>query len=362
MLTGVTTWPYAQTWTVDNLRRRWEVTARPRAALAMGAGLAERLLAPADLRELATLVDLHPAVITDGWAGHDLTGVRFLVTCWGAPRIDSAALAHLPDLTHVFHAAGSVKAIADPLLWQRGIQVTTAAAANAIPVAEYTLAHILLAGKAVRAAEATYRASCATAFSRPAAYGGEVFESAGNYRKVIGIISASSIGRLVLDRLRTFDLEVLLYDPFVDAGEAAGLGARKVTLDELFASSDIVSLHAPDLPATRGLVSRKLLRLLRPGATFINTARPAIVDQDALVEVLLDGTRFAVLDVTDPEPLPREHPLWGLPNVTLTPHWAGSQGLELHRMGRMAIDSLKDVLEGRCPRGLVHRSALATMA
>ena len=342
------------------------MSERPRAALSWRESLDGKLIAPADLAYLTSMVDLRDEVVRDlmpGSGGDGLDDVEYLITGWGCPRLDAAALERLPRLTHVFHAAGTVKPFADPVLWERGIVVTSAAAANAIPVVEFTLAQILLAGKAVDQVAAVYR-------DGPDGFGWahdvdldiRGFDRVGNYGKVVGIISASSIGRLVLDLLTRFDYEVLLYDPFVTAEQARGLGATKVELAELFTRSDIISLHTPDLPATRGMITRELLASMRDGATFINTARPLIVDQDALVDVLSEGRHDAILDVVDPEPLPSGHPLWELPNVKLTPHWAGSQGLELHRMGRMAIDAIADVQGGRRPRGEVTATMLATMA
>ncbi|WP_342372213.1 hydroxyacid dehydrogenase [Propioniciclava soli] len=335
------------------------MTERPRAVLAMPAGLPERMFAPGDLAAMHRALDLtaHPGV--EPPQGDD---IAFLITGWGSPRLDAAALDRLPGLTHVFHTAGSVRALLAPEVWRRGIVVTSAAEANAVPVAEFTLGWILLAGKAVPDAAAVYRSSRGTVWADPDAYAGPAFARVGNYRRVVGIISASSIGRRVMALLAPFDLEVLLFDPYVSDADAAALGATKVELAELFARSDVVSLHAPDLPATRGMVTRELLASLPDGATFINTARPAIVDQDGLVAVLKEGRHRAILDVTTPEPLPADHPLWELPNVTLTPHWAGSQGLELHRMGRMAVDAVADVLAGRRPRGEVTSAMLATMA
>lgn len=338
------------------------MTARPRAVFAMPPELPGRLFAPDDLTALRALVDLVPQPAASGFERDDLGDVAVLITGWGAPRVDASALERLPALVHVAHTAGSVKSFLDPVLWERGIIVTSAAAANAVPVAEFTLGWILLAGKATPAAAETYFRTRTTSWSSPQEYAGPAFTRAGNYRKVVGIIAASSIGRLVLELLRPFDFEVLLYDPYLTDADAAALGARKTELTELFARSDIVSLHAPDLPSTQGLVTRELLASLPTGATFINTARPALVDQAGLVDVLREGRHRAILDVTTPEPLPADDPLWTLPNVTLTPHWAGSQGLELHRMGRMAVDAIADVLAGRRPCGEVTAAMLATMA
>jgi phosphoglycerate dehydrogenase-like enzyme len=155
----------------------------------------------------------------------------------------------------------------------------------------------------------------------------------GNYGRTIGIVGASLIGRRVIEMLRPFpQLHVLLYDPFVDADGAARLGVELSGLDGLCARSDVLSIHAPDLPSTKGMIGADQLAALPTGATVVNTARGALLDHDALVDELSTGRLRAVLDVTDPEPLPDDHPLRSLPNCWLSPHLAGSQGAELTRL------------------------------
>jgi len=156
----------------------------------------------------------------------------------------------------------------------------------------------------------------------------------------VGVIGASRVGRLVLDLLRNLDADVLLYDPHVSVAEAAALGARPADLDTLAAESDVVSVHAPDIPATYHQIDRRFLGLMRDGAVLINTARGRLVDTEALTEHLVSGRLDAILDVTDPEPLPADSPLYTLPNVLLTPHLAGAQGSELHRLGASAVAEL----------------------
>jgi phosphoglycerate dehydrogenase-like enzyme len=119
--------------------------------------------------------------------------------------------------------------------------------------------------------------------------------------------------------------------------EIRARGARPVDLACLMSTSDVVSVHAASTPATAGLVSADLLALIKPGATFINTSRGAVVDEAALIRELATGRFDAVLDVTCDEVLSPDSPLWDMPNVTLTPHWAGSLGRELHRLGHGAV-------------------------
>nr|WP_245354161.1 hydroxyacid dehydrogenase [Brachybacterium sacelli] len=297
----------------------------------------------ARLGELAE-VDTDCAVADLTVAGdEELAAVEVLVTGWGSPRIDAAALARMPRLRAIVHTAGTVRFVVTEAVWERGdVLVTSATEANAVPVAEFTLAHILLAGKRSLAREARYRIDHRV---RP---GASVDPGIGNHGGVVGLIGASRIGTLVAEHLRPFALEVLVTDPFAGAERIADLGATKVEPEELYARSDVVSLHAPDAPSTRGMVSRELLALMRDGTTFLNTARPALVDLDALREELVSGRLSAVLDVHDD--LADDDPLWDLANVALTPHIAGSQGNELHRLGEHALEEMRRLAQGEPPR------------
>src|SRR5690606_36207563 len=139
-----------------------------------------------------------------------------------------------------------------------------------------------------------------------------------------GIVGASHIGRRVIDLLKPLECDVLLYDPYVRPGDPITREAKLTSLDDLIARSDVVSLHAPSLPSTRHMIGRRELALMRDGATLINTARGALVDEGALVATLETGRVHAVIDVTDPEIPPPDSPLYRLPNVFLTPHIAGA--------------------------------------
>ncbi|MFD5347983.1 hydroxyacid dehydrogenase, partial [Streptomyces anulatus] len=184
----------------------------------------------------------------------------------------------------------------------------------------------------------------------------------GNYRRCVGIVGASRIGRRVIELLRPFDLDVLLFDPYVDAGTAARLGAEQVGLDELCARSRIVSVHAPELPATRHMIGAAQLAAMPDGATLINTSRGSLIDGDALLPELVSGRLNAVLDVTEPEVPPASSPLYDLPNVLLTPHVAGSLGDEIHRLADFALDEVARYASGLPFADPVTPEDLARMA
>ncbi|AFL52310.1 phosphoglycerate dehydrogenase-like enzyme [Sinorhizobium fredii] len=334
---------------------------RPALAFAMQPERTEHVLTPellARVDGLARILDPQPmTVFGDSRSKRLLAEAEILVTGWGAPRFDAAVLRSAPRLRLVVHAAGTVKGLIDTTVFDAGITVSHAAVANAVPVAEFTLAAIIFAGKQVFRFRDLYAADRGR--QRTLILQGQAI---GNYRRTIGIVGASRIGRRVIDLLRPFDYRVLLYDPLVGQECASGLGGEKVELDTLMANSDIVSLHAPALPETRHMIDARRLSLMMDGATLINTARGALVDQTALIDRLKTGAINAVIDVTDPEVPEDASPLYDLPNVFLTPHIAGAVGLERTRLGEMAVDEIERFLEDRPLLFEIHKSDLERMA
>jgi phosphoglycerate dehydrogenase-like enzyme len=319
---------------------------RPGLLLAMAPGVADRLLTDDHRRRLTELTRTDPRLVAAELPSPTrevaaaLAEAEVLLTCWGAPPLTEEVLAAAPRLRAVVHAAGSVKQHITDACWRRGIAVTSAAAANAQPVAEFTLGAILFAGKRVLRSARRYAELRAAHDWLPE------FDGAGNHHRTVGVVGASRVGRRVMDLLRPLDLRVLLHDPYVDDAEATALGAELTGLDELCARSDVVTVHAPEIPATRHMIGAPQLALLRDGATLINTARGSLVDENALLPHLLSGRLDAVLDVTDPEVPAADSPLYDLPNVLLTPHIAGSLGDELHRMADHALAELERFAQG----------------
>ncbi len=303
-----------------------------------------RLLSPVPFRSIEAL-------------GDDAARVQVMITSWGAPRIDADAIAALRGLKLVAHLAGTVKGFVDECVWRQGIQVVNAVAANAVPVAEYTLAAILFANKQVLKLAAFYHQH----HENRAPWTREA-PNVGNYRKRIGIIGASHVGRKLLELLKSFDFDVLLYDPYVSPLEARELGARKVGLSELLAAADVVSLHAPLLADTKHMLGAKEFALMRDGATFINTARGGLVDQEALTDELASGRISAVLDTTEPEVLPPTSPLYRMPNVLLTPHIAGSLGTETQRLADQIVEEVDRYARGLSLKHRVRFDELARLA
>lgn len=318
---------------------------RPNLAFALDPGKTRHVFDKQALQRLdacCTVLSGEPMQSFSGSAAEALLAqTEILVTGWGCPVITPEVLAAAPRLKLIAHAAGTVKYTVDPGAYAVGIRVTHAAEANAVPVAEFTLASILFANKQVFALRDRYRADP----SRSTSYK-LMDEPIGNFRRTIGLVGASRIGRKVAAMLMPFDFTVLLYDPFVRPGDPVMDHVRLVDLDTLMSTADVVSLHAPSLPSTRGMIGAHELKLMQDGATFINTARGALVDEAALIAELQTGRIQAVIDVTDPEMPPAASPLFSLPNVFLTPHVAGAAGTERLRLGLMAVAEVERFVRG----------------
>lgn len=320
------------------------MNTRPRAVVAMNPpALAENLFGPHRAR-LAELVDVPGEVLTEfdsAGARTLLAETEVLLAGWGCPQVDATVLDRMPRLGAVVFAGGTASSVLDTdEAVRRGVVFTNAGEGNAQAVAEYTVATIVLAGKRARYAEQIYRQGRAF-IDREA----ELVDT-GNFGRTVGLVGASRIGRRVAQLLMPTDMRVLIYDPYASVDEVRAIGARKVDLDELLTASDIVSLHAPASPETDHMIGAHEFELMRDGAVIVNTARGSLIDHDALRPHVRVGRIDAILDVTEPEPLPADDELWSLPNVTLTPHIAGATGNELHRLGRDVVDEVARYIAG----------------
>lgn len=312
---------------------------------AMSPEVFDLLFDDARLSRLRALSPSTRLAIDDG----DLSDTEILVTSWGAPRLDAGLLDRMPRLRAVVHAAGSVQQLVSDELWERGITVTSAADANAVPVAEYTFATIILAFKRAF----VHMRSPSTVLEWRDLVGSTRYGSVG---RTVGIVGFSRIGRRVVRMLGQLDgIRILVADPFVSPQAVADAGAELLPLDEMLDQVDVLSLHAPALPETRHMIGAAELAALHDGATVINTARGWILDHDALLAECASGRLDAVLDVTEPDPLPTDSPLRALPNVALTPHIAGSMGNEARRLADSALDDVEALLRGGVPSQVITR-------
>jgi phosphoglycerate dehydrogenase-like enzyme len=329
-----------------------------KALFLLGADAFHRIFGPRQMeaiRDLVEILDPLPGVGPVPPGPDVLGGVQLLFGGWGTPALTAALLDQMPRLEAVFYGAGSIRAVTTEAFWGRGIPITSSYAANAVPVAEFAEAQIILALKRAWSLAAAFRET------RRQSHEG----IAGAYGSTVGLVSLGMIGQLLARRLQSHELRVLAYDPFYtqEQADALKLQVSLCSLETLFAESEVVSLHAPSLPATRGLVTRRLLASLKPHATFINTARGAVVDEPGLIEVLQQRPDLmALLDVTDPEPPAPGAPLYTLPNVFLTPHIAGSLAGECARMGELAVGECRRFLAGESLRWAIPRAQAERMA
>lgn len=318
---------------------------KPEALVVMSRDVFENQFDPERLERLRRLARVPDPVFTDDLddpaLDDRLATVEVLLTGWGAPRLDRARLDRMPRLKAMLHCAGTIRPQVSEEFWLRGIRASTVAEANAVPVAEFTLAAVIFAGKKAPfiAADADARRSNGLRIER---YG-----ELSNLGRTVGIVGFSRVGRRVVNLLQQLDdVTCLVSDPYADPLEVQAAGGELVELEDLLPRVDVLSLHAPALPSTNGMIGAAQLAALRDHATLINTARGSLVDTDALIGHLQAGRLYAVLDVTEPEPLPAGSALWELPNTFLTPHIAGSHGNELARMGDCVIDELERFLDG----------------
>jgi len=287
----------------------------------------------------------------------ELREVEIIFSTWGMLSLSEEELeTYLPDLKAVFYAAGSVQSFARPFL-NRNVRIFSAFAANAVPVAEYAVAQIILAGKGFYQASRLYRHAGHDAARR------YITAMPGNYGETVGVIGAGMIGRLVIQMLKAYRLSVLVFDPFLDPLKAVELGVEKCNLETLFERSLVLSNHLANNEQTRGMLDYSLFNRMRSHATFINTGRGAQVVESGLVRALQEvPTRTAVLDVTLPEPVEAGHPFYTMPNVVLTPHIAGSINDEVARMGEYMAQEYTAFRTRGHMQYEVTLSMLATMA
>lgn len=283
---------------------------------------------------------------------------EYIFSTWGMPSFTNEEIkTFLPSLKAVFYGAGTVKGFAKPFL-DCGVRIFSAWGANAVPVAEYTVAQILLANKGFylscrrnRSIEGHKDALAHFQASR------------GNFGARVGIIGAGMIGKMVIRALQAYKLDVVVCDPFLSDDAAAELGAKKVSLEELFATSDVISNHVANLPETVGMMRYEHFASMKKNAVFINTGRGAQVVEDDLVRALKEESeRVAVLDVTIDEPPIEGSEFYTLENVFLTPHIAGSSGDEVARMGEYMLDEYRRFVCGGQNLYEVTEKMLQTMA
>ena len=278
----------------------------------------------------------------------DLRDVEVIFSTWGMPHLELGTIKnYLPSLKAVFYGAGSVQTFAREFI-ESDITVVSAWAANGVPVAEFTVAQIILANKGYY--QTLGRKRTQSSFR-------------GNYNTNVGIIGAGMIGRLVINMLKNFKFNVYVFDPFLSDESAAELGVTKESLAYIFENCDVISNHLANNAQTVGMIDKKVLDLMKPNAAFINTGRGAqVVEADLIAALKAEPERIALLDVTYPEPPVKDSEFYTLNNVFLSPHIAGSIGAEIERMGEFMCDEFMSFINGKPLRYAVTMKMLETMA
>jgi len=276
-----------------------------------------------------------------------IKGFDALITGWGSPPLTDCVFENADRLRIIAHTAGSVKAellpqsVIERYIMPRGICVCNAPQAIAYNVAEATLGLVIFAGRrlfdhALNVRERLiWQDSCIPR---------EVKTLNGS---TIGIVGASTVGREVIRLLKPFDSRILVYDPYLPNDDADLLNVEKTSLEDLFRQSDFVSIHAPLTEETCRMIDGSHLKMLHDGAVIVNTSRGKIIDQEALVKECKRGRILVALDVTEPEPLPKNSPLRKLKNVIVTPHVAGHGFYGAKKIGEMTLQALEDFFAGR---------------
>jgi glyoxylate reductase len=270
------------------------------------------------------------------------------ILCMLTERIDAAVLDRAPRLRVVSNMAVGVDNIDVAACTARGIPVGHTPGVLTEATADLAMALLLAAARGLPQAAADAREGRWSTWSPTGWLGADLHGAR------LGIVGLGQIGAAVAQRARGFGLDLVYAAPRPRPELEAALGLHRLPLPELLATSDLVSLHVPLVPATRHLVDAEALRRMKPTAILVNTARGPVVDLEALGQALRAGTiGGAALDVTDPEPLPPEHPLYACPNLLVVPHIGSATVGTRRRMAQLAADNVLAALEGRSlPRSI----------
>jgi phosphoglycerate dehydrogenase-like enzyme len=312
-------------------------------------------------KEFDVTVNDGDANLTTEQVEKGIAGYEALVTGWGTPTLSARVYENGKALRIVAHSAGSVKHMAtreiiDRILVPRDVTIFSGNRAIAYNVAESAIGMLMMTSRRWVDFAMNFRE---TGTWRPEGVPGN-----GQYLmgSTLGIVSASAVGREVIRLLQPWDLTILCYDPYLTEAEAGKLGVQKAELDDLFARSDLISVHAPKVPETTNMIGSKELALMKDGATLVNTARGSVIDHDALLREAQTGRILVCLDVTEPEPLPSDSPFRGLRNVLITPHQSGAGYYGYFKIGEQTVQALRDKFAGRPVYGAVDYSRWEQLA
>jgi len=287
------------------------------------------------------------------WRETDTDPARLAATegmfVYGHPKIDGAVMDRMPKLRVISNFGVGVDHINLHDAVARGIAVGNTPRLVDGATADMTFALLMALARNVVGGDRYARSPAFTVYDPSLLHGSEV------HGATIGIVGMGNIGQQVARRASGFDMRILYTNRRPNPAAETALGATYASLPDLLAQSDYVTLNLPLTPETRHIIGREQLRRMKPTAFLINVARGGVVDHDALVEALRAGRiAGAALDVTEPEPLPRDHPLLTMDNVVLAPHLGSATVQTRYHMAKRAVDNL---LAGLAGETLLNRVA-----
>ncbi len=281
-------------------------------------------------------------------------GSEVIITSWSSPKISKEILDLCPDLKLVLHAAGSIKPIMSDEYLAKKIPISNSACAIGEGVAETAL------GFALSACKGFYQLNANTSKG--------LWEHSRDlivkdfYDIKVGVISGGFVGRHMVKLLKNFHVDILMYDPILSKEQIEEIGATKVELNELMAESDVVTIHAPSIPATDNMINKDNLALMKEGAVLINTSRGSVINEADLIAELHRHRIFACIDVTNPEPPLADNELRFMDNVVLTPHIAGTVTNGLKRIALHVCEELERFNRGEKLKAGVNLDNLSQLA
>ncbi|MDA1280878.1 MAG: hydroxyacid dehydrogenase [Chloroflexi bacterium] len=353
-----------------------EIGTRPQVGLACSGDVRERYVGASDLAKLEKFADFHWREFNEqtSWDAAPsassrvmaefrefAAGLDALVVCHGAPRIDDTVLGSSRRLTLVGELEGDrfAQRIDVEAALNRGVRAVDTTHGSSYPVSEWALGLILIG---LRNAGAHFRKLISGVDWGTPEQRDSTSEFAQNEEltgKTVGLIGAGYIARRLIELLKPFNVKLLVHDPYAAPELASALGFTLTSLEAVMAQPDVVVCLAPLTPGTRGMLGRREISTIKPGAVFVNVSRGPIVDSDALVERLEIGDITASLDVFDPEPIPVSSRIRNLPNVFLSPHIAGTTERSRTRFFEEMVSELERHFAGH---ETLHNLTLKTLA
>ncbi len=332
-------------------------TSRPRVVILCSSQCRKQYVTDPDLQRLAQFADPEWIECTDGQSDGDqqsdhsdlirrIGSAQAIVLCSGAPKMTAALMAQLPDLRLLGDMEGDRFAhrIDVEAAWDRGVRAVDTTNGTSYPVSEWALAMMIIC---LRNAGMHFRNMIAGKTTR--SYEERGYLDGDLFGKTVGLIGCGHIGRRLIKFLKPFETPVYVYDPYLPREMADALGFTLTSLENVLSKTDVIVCLAPITPRTQGLIGAHEINLIPPGKVFVNVSRGQIVDSDALITRLKRGDLVAGLDVFDPEPVPSDSEVLGLPNVFLSPHIAGVTAPSYPRMFSLMVDELDRFFQGHEP-------------